>query len=257
MKRFLTALVIILALGTIGTGCHQPRVLVSDQLAATIIDQLGSRQPNEAFLSSTTQNLKDEGFEAVDIYHDADVGLSLFIDLPEKNYKIIVLRDHSGLIKVDNKLYGGTWLFTNEPCNQIWKYTDERLTRKIAKATITEDQPAVYAIGPTFVIDSMQGQFNNTIVIAMGCHSLSYDDMAQAFITKGASIYIGWTDLVNLNYSDEVTMDLIANLCQKGMTVKSAIESAVTEATSVKYGNEQMVFYPQDKGDKTFQELIK
>ena len=258
MKRLLFILVILITLTVSSVSCS-PRVTAdnSGSLAAIIVDQLYDSQPDENFINSITTTFTDYGFEAVDVYRGPNVGLELFLELPKKSAKVIILRNHSGLITIDNKIYGGTWIFTNEPCNQVWQYTDERLTGKIAKASVNINSPPVYAIGPKFVTDSMRGQFDNTIIIAMGCHSLHYDDVAKAFINSGASMYIGWTDLVDLDYSEEVIMKMLVNLCENNMTVNNAIEDATTGAQLSQLDNEKLVYYPLESGDKTFQQLIK
>ena len=87
-------------------------------------------------------------------------------------------------------------------------------------ARISEHYPWVFAIGAEFVTRSMEGQFTNTAIIMMGCSCLYLDDLAKAFIQKGASTYLGWDASVGLDYVDEATPILITNLCAKRMTIK-------------------------------------
>ena len=37
----------------------------------------------------------------------------------------------------------------------------------------------------------------------MGCPCLYFDDLAQAFMEKGASAYLGWDAAVDLSYLDD------------------------------------------------------
>jgi len=43
----------------------------------------------------------------------------------------------------------------------------------------------------------------------MGCATAYQKDMAKAFVDKGASVYIGWSASVCLDYVDEATINLV------------------------------------------------
>ncbi len=64
-----------------------------------------------------------------------------------------------------------------------------QLTSQVTYAKTRGDAPWVFAISAKFVTESMEGTFKDTAIMMMGCDCLHFQDMAQAFIEKGASTY--------------------------------------------------------------------
>jgi hypothetical protein len=232
-------------------------VPASTELKAAIIDQLYDIQPNQAFEESVTSVLTAYGFKTIDIYKGKDVDVSLYLRLPSLGYKLIILRVHSGLLYENGDVYQGSWLFTSEKCSQDLSHADQRLSKKIAKAQVNDFQPWVYAVGSQFISNSTQGKFDNSMVLAMGCYSFFQDDLAKAFISKGASAYIGWDTLVNLDYTDQATEMVIQNLCQKSVTLGSAIEKTAAYLGPEEPHESKLIFYPQMSGGQTLDIIIK
>jgi hypothetical protein len=58
----------------------------------------------------------------------------------------------------------------------------------------------------------------------MGCWSLAldYGEMAQAFIKKGATAYIGYTDALSMQYSDNSTIRFLQYFLANETTVAQA-----------------------------------
>lgn len=225
---------------------------------AAIVDQLYTNYPNEDFTTQVTQYLKDYGFK-VDLYQGDDITVDLYRNLPTYNYKFIIFRVHSGVIgssSQDVETTIGTYLFTNEGYSTI-KYPKEQLSRALVRARVTESYPDLFAIGPKFVTHSMRGNFNNTVVIVDGCSCLYNEDLAQAFIQKGASAYLAWDATVDLDYVDEATINLIENLCSKRLSLKKAVDlTMATKGPDPKY-RAVLKYYPPQSGDKTLKELIQ
>ena len=96
-------------------------------------------------------------------------------------YKLIIFRAHSGLLGTEGKIIKRTCLFTNAPYSQT-KYVAEQLSDQLAMARIDEHHPWVFGIGQEFVIHSVEGEFDNTVIVMMGCACLYFDDLAQAFM---------------------------------------------------------------------------
>lgn len=129
---------------------------------AAIIDQLYSLQPNEAFIGQVTNVLEDYGFE-VDLYQGDAIIVDLYRKLPAHNYKLIIFRAHSGLLGKEGEIIKRTCLFTNEPYSET-KHITEQLTDQLAMARIDENHPWVFAIGDEFVTQSIEEDFNNTVI---------------------------------------------------------------------------------------------
>jgi len=231
--------------------------LESQKLKAAIIDQLYTNYPNEDFTTKITQDLQDYGFE-VNLHRGDAITVDFYRNLPSYGYKFILFRAHSGAVGAnpqDVQSVVGTYLFTNEPYSTI-KYAKEQLRDELAKARVAEGYPYVFAIGPKFIIDSVIGNFDNTVVVIDGCSCLYNNDLAQAFTQKGASCYLAWDASVDLDYVDEATIALIKNLCCERFTVKKAVDlTMATKGPDPKY-HAVLGYYPLGRANKTLKELI-
>jgi len=102
----------------------------------------------------------------------------------------VVWTTQPGLLVEEGEIEQGIWLFTNESYNRM-KHVDERLADRVVKARTSEDNHWVFAIGSDFIKDTAEGQFDNTVIITIGCYCLYVDDLVQAFIKVPPFILIG------------------------------------------------------------------
>lgn len=221
------------------TGSSYP-----SELRAVIVDQLYVLQPNQDFIQQTTRELEDYGFE-VDLYRQ----------LPGLGYKVIIFRTHSGLLGMEGEIIERTCLFTNESYSER-KHVAEQLSDQLAKARIDEYHPWVFGIGDEFVTQSMEGELGNTVIIMMGCSCLYLDDLAEAFINKGAAAYLAWVATVDLDYVDDATLSLVENLCTKELTVRKAVVETMAEKGPDPHHGAELNYYPPQSGSKTLRQLI-
>ena len=149
-----------------------------------------------------------------------------------------------------------TGLFTGEAYTPT-KYVTEQLSERVQAAQMSEDYPIVFSVNPEFIIKSMKGKFDNTAIIMMGCSGHYLDDMATAFVQKGASTYLGWSATVGLDYVDTAALNLADNLCTKNLTVEQAVAGTMAEVGRDPYYNARLKYYPAESGSQTIQELIK
>jgi len=234
-------------------ACSTPRL--KSEANAAIIDQLYILQPNQDFIQQTTQELKDYGF-TVDVYRGDEVTVDLYRKLPTYGYKLIIFRVHSGLLGVDPKVTNKTWLFTAEPYSKT-RHVTEQLTDQVTYAKIRDDDPWIFAISAKFITESIEGQFNNTAVVMMGCDCLHFTDLSQAFIEKGASTYMAWDVSVLLDYVDDTTATLIKKLCSEELTIATAVAQTMDEkGPDPKYGA-VLKYYPRQSAAKTLRQVIK
>jgi hypothetical protein len=223
-------------------------------LKAVIVDQLSSVRENEAFVANVTEELEEYGFQ-VDLYQGDNVKVDLYGDLATHGY---IFRAHSGLLAENGVTQDRTVLFTNEGYSQLSHY-DDQLHDRLVMARVGEGYPMVFGIPPKFISESMQGKFDDAVVIMMGCSGLFERDLAQAFVDKGASAYIAWNGTVELNYVDEATPYLVEQLCSGNITIKEAVDSTmdiIGPDPEHGAGLEYYPTYPLDSGDKTLRELI-
>lgn len=224
---------------------------------AAIVDQLYTSYPNEEFTTKVSRELEDYGFE-VDIYQGDAITVDLYRNLPTCGYNLVVFRAHSGLIGpnpggLESPI--GTYLFTNETYSEI-KHLREQLNDEVNPAKVAEGYPCVFAVGPKFITNGMKGNFNDTVVIIGGCACLANEDLAQAFVHRGASAFIAWDGSVGLDYVDEATVRLIKNLCSERFTVKKAVDlTMATKGPDPEWGS-VLKYYPRGSGSKTIAELI-
>lgn len=231
---------------------------VPEGTRAAIIDQLYTSYPNENFTTQVTEDLEGYGFK-VDLYQGDDITVDLFRNLPAHDYELIVFRGHSGAVLSNPQELEsiiGTYLFTNESFDRM-KYTKERLQDELAPASVSQGCPYVFAIGSKFITNGMKGNLDNAVVIVDGCSCIYIDDLAQAFIEKGASAYLAWDATVELDYVDEATLYLIRQLCMDKVAVGEAVASTMNVAGPDPTHGAVLQYFPSGSADKTLKELIQ
>jgi hypothetical protein len=260
MRLFFNVLAVILLLvaAVLPVSCRPTDGVDISHNKAAIIDQLYLREPNPDFIAESKRTLESAGF-TVDVWQGGDITVDFYRKLPSLGYRFIVLRVHSGLLlemKGDQVVeLENTYLFTAENYTTT-RYITEQLTDKVSNAMMEEDYPLVFAVNSEFIRDA-KGSFNHTVVLAMGCESYEFDDLPQAFIDKGASVFIGWSELVTLEHVDTVTLDLLHNLCTDNMTIAQGISATMTDQGNDPYFDSFLKFFPADSGSRTVQELIR
>ena len=259
-NRGLFSLVVVICLALTGLvlfiGCSANNA--EPGLKAAIVDQLYVLEPNQDFIDQVKAHLEAVGFE-VDIYQGEQVSVNFYRQLPKHQYKLIIFRAHSGLMQrqEDSQVMvkEETYLFTGEAYSKT-KYVREQLTDQMLPARMTEDYPLVFAINSKFLLTSAAGRFQDTAVIMMGCGTTYLNDMAGAFVLKGASTYIGWDSGVGIGYVDEATLVLLQNLCIEELTVEEAIAETMVQEGADPSTGARLRYYPTESGDQTIKQLI-
>lgn len=221
---------------------------------AAIIDQLSVLNSNQTFLGQVTKQLESYGFE-VDLYEGEEITVDFYRELPQMNYQLIIFRAHSGLLSGEEGVVRITTLFTNETYSET-KHIKDQLTDRVAKARIDTKHPMIFSIKDSFITKSMEGDFDNTIIIMMGCSCIAIDDMAQAFIEKGASTYLAWHATVGLGYVDQATPYLIQQLCSEQLTVAEAVRNTMQTIGADPMFGAKLKYFPGQIGDKTLEQLL-
>ena len=260
MKRLLRLAVLIpvMAAMLLAAGCRNYPAVEDGPDRAVIVDQLHVLEPNPAFIAAATAILEARGF-AVDLRQGENVTVDFYRSLPERGYKLLILRVHSGvLLSTEGEEVTPletTYLFTGETYSTT-KYVSEQLSDKVSNAMMTEDYPLVFAVNSELIMDS-RADFDDAVVMAMGCESYGYDDMAITFVAKGASAYIGWNTVVTLDHVDEATINLLGNLCAENLTLEQAVERTMTELGQDPYFGTYLKHYPPQSGGLTLGELTR
>ena len=199
---------------------------------AVIIDQLSLSQPNPEFISSARSLLAEAGY-LVDYFPGEEVTVNFYRTLPQRNYDLILLRAHGG-ITTEVDLTSGerleteyVSLFTGEPYAAD-KYPEEQLNR-LGRAVYYEGADPLFGIGPRFVEESMEGTFNDTLIVMMGCDGLRSRRTAQAFLDRGAGAFVSWSRPVSAAHTDEATQRLLEHLLLEGLTTADAVVQTAAE----------------------------
>jgi len=216
---------------------------------AAIVDQLSLTFPNQTFIETATNILKQAGY-CVDYYPGEAVTVNFYRNLPTHGYKIIILRVHSAL-----GWYGEppVCLFTSEPYSQD-RFIYEQLTDQLTRAyyNVSGESKYYFGILPEFVRSSMSGRFEKAIVFMMGCNGLSYIDMAKAFTDKGAKVYIGWYNSVSVSHTDAATIKLLQHYLIEKLTLKQSIQETFKEVEFDPYKS-LLIYYPLEAGEQTIE----
>jgi hypothetical protein len=217
------------------------------KLKAAIVDQLSPTIPNQAFVETATNTLEQAGY-TVDYYPGERVTVEFYRNLPTHGYKIIIFRVHS-----TTGGYPPVAFFTCELYSGS-KYVSEQLSDKLYSVAYSYSvAQAYFGILPSFVESSMNGKFQNTIIIMMECEGIKDTKMAEAFIKKGAKVYIGWNGSVSASHTDQTTTCLLQHLVTEGQTISQTVENTAREVQSDEAYNSILKYYPLASGNYAIQ----
>jgi hypothetical protein len=218
-------------------------------LRAVIVDQLDDTQPNPDFRTTVTATLEDAGY-VVDYVPADQVTVDYYRELPTHGYDIVLLRAHvaqAGSSEGDETL---AEVFTSEPYDRN-KHTYENENGYIGRVAYEEaiedpDAPSFFGIGPAFVLASMNGKFHDSTIVMMGCSGLFSESMAEAFIRKGADMFVSWDDLVSASHTDAATELLVERMVVDGLSASAATEAAMAELGPDPFYDSKMLSYPPE-----------
>jgi hypothetical protein len=202
---------------------------------AAIVDQLSFETAKPEFAHRVTALLERAGY-IVDYYPGEEVTVDFYRELPTLGYDFVLLRAHSGLIN-GGEGDGEAFLFTNESYSQTG-YAEEQRERRLILATYglgsdlsaeIRDLPSYFGIVPDFITSSMQGEFDDTTIVVMGCNGLTSNTMAKAFVEKGAKAVVSWDGLVTGDHTDEATERVLELMLEDGLAVGEAVAQARAE----------------------------
>jgi len=230
-------------------------------LTAAIVDQLAADFPDPSFVSTVTGVLQSHGFNVS--YYNGTIDVEFYRKLANYNYGIIILRAHSAL-RNDNSTVD---LFTSE------RYAAGIHDEELADGSLAVGEyyyrpgEQYFVVTSKFIEDRLEGRFSQSIVIAMGCQSLKpgCEQMAAAFIQRGAKAYVGWSDIIFPQDTDKETTRLVGMLLDENLTVGDAVSDAraytysgtpYPNSTQVINVRSEMRFYPQSQNGLTVSELI-
>ena len=228
----------------------------ASQPKAAIVDQLSLTLPNRTFIETATATLKLAGY-AVDYFPGENVTVEFFKSLPAYEYRIIILRVHSTATSRQGTQSPVT-IFTSERYSSS-KHISEQLNDQLAMVSFSEEERergiTYFGIWPAFVTDCMTGNFQNTMIIMMGCQGLENTVMAKAFVEKGAKVYIGWSQSVTAGHTDTATNVLLGNFLMKNQTLKQAVQETFVEVGFDPAYGSLLTYCPLGAGEQTIEDF--
>jgi len=232
--------------------------LHSSSPKVTIVDHLSffPEQQNQAFVNACINILEER--ELTWAYHKGEkVTVNFYRNLPSYGTSLIILRVHSAIMKTPEGTISILGLFTSESCTAetAKKYADDVSHDRLVNATFPTGGEGYFGIVPKFVEESMKGEFKDSIIIMMGCEGLgynntrtgeriTYNDMAEAFIKKGAKVYISWDGPVSINHTDQATVHLLQSLILHKRTIQWAVAETREEIGPDPTYNSTLQYYP-------------
>ncbi|MCD6240668.1 hypothetical protein J7K27_03985 [Candidatus Bathyarchaeota archaeon] len=220
---------------------ESPRAIILDNLG---LDGQSPSGEDIQFVQETRKLLEDIGVK-VDYVGVNDVTLEVYQDLAK--YNLVILRVHSGLLVEEEEKEEVVCFFTSEPFPENSDEYSEWFNKNyLAKATFERSGESFIGVKPDFISNCLNGEFHNSIIIAMGCNSSINDSMARAFVNdRKAFVYIGWTRDVTVNHTDSATLGLLESLFENNETIKEAINKAPADPKT----GAKLTYYPYDTGN--------
>jgi hypothetical protein len=248
--------VVVVALATVAgllvwQARKSPAPAVSSR--ALIIDQLSLTEPNASAIADWTGTLIQSGY-TVDVIGGQDVSVNLYSRLPSLGYQVVVIRSHSGSrYDREGKVMEETFIFTNELYEES-RYPFLQLKDAVAPVKVTPSSPSYFAVGPKYMINEGRGVFPRTVIIMGGCAGLRLEDLAGAFVAKGASCYISWDASLSASYLDRCLSVLIPKLMVQ--SIETAVAETAREVGFETPYNANLKFYPTSAGSSTVTSLV-
>jgi len=229
----------------------------ASSLKAAIVDHLSLSQPNQTFIQTSTNILETAGF-TVDYYKGEEVTVEFYRKLPSYGYSIIILRVHSTATEAQGTESPVT-LFTSEIYSKA-KYVSEQLASQLVSVSFSEEERErgirYFGITPLFVSQAMRGRFQNTIIVMMGCEGLDNPLMAEAFVQRGAKVYISWNQGVLASHTDLATTHLLQHFLLEKRTLIESLRETFEEVGFDPVYESLLIYYPFDAGDCTIQNIM-
>ena len=208
----------------------------AEPLRAVIVDQLSLTFPNPDFIDSATARLEGAGY-VVDYYPGEQATIDLYRTFPATDYDLVIIRAHSARFvaeregeSVDEAMLFTSDLYTEEKVVDFERrYSDGEPVWAFGIARYVEGGEPFLGIGPDFVEHRMEGNFDGATVILMGCDILSGEELAAAFVDRGADVVVGWDRDVSANHTDLATEHLLQLLVDDQVPPEGAVEQTMAE----------------------------
>ena len=205
---------------------------ITETRSAIIIDPIN----NGEFQHQSIELLSSNGYK-VEYVAGGNVTVEYLKNLP--THDLYIFRVHSTCV------YNRTWIFTGEKYRTN-SYPILQITDLIHKAKPSHESDYLFAVSPEFIQQFNEDGFKDGVVLMMGCDGLIINDLAEAFCTEGASIYVSWDGNVCLEHTDQAILALLESLCLRKTTILDAIRYAQNQVGHDPVYYSQLNYYSLD-----------
>jgi hypothetical protein len=235
------ASILILTSMTLYIFSRQP-----SQPKAAIIDQLSSSQligdarcPNQTFVE-TAKSLLSQRFSEVDYYSD-NATVDQYRLLASLGYKLIIWRAHSALALESNFIAIST-SERNSPQNHD-RYLTYLNSVQLILGNVSDSVNYYLEITPKFIVECMNGRFEDTVIVLMSCNGLKsgYYQTAETFIQKGVKAFISWDRWIGSSDNDDGITILLQRLITENKTISTAVDGISYDSS---FGPCNLHYYP-------------
>lgn len=183
--------------------------------------------------SSKISTMLDESGYTVHEFKNGESTVTIFKQIPPDT-DLIVFRVHSS---IHNE---AIWLYTGEMYSNE-KHQLDQLVDNIHMAKATIDQEPVFSLGSGF-FERYLPTLDGSIVLVLGCDAAVTDELANVFLSKGASSYVSWDGPVSLEHTDKAFTVLIQHIL-RGETVETAVEHVKSTTGPDPYFHSSLICY--------------
>ncbi len=220
---------------------------------AAIVDQLAMTDPNPDFVAAATRELQNAGY-VVEYYKSELVTVDFYRNLPGRNYQFILLRSHASesVGKIDpatGKFTGeftdSSGLFTSEVYSRTRHVDDQRANLLMVDSYI--DRPIkdhFFGVTPAFISSAMRGDLHGATIVLMGCSGLKTDDLAKAFVARGAKDFVSWDGSVTAQHTDAAGEALLRNLFSAQLDLRQAVARTMEQTGADPAFGSKLAVYP-------------
>ena len=85
----------------------------------------------------------------------------------------------------------------------------------------------------------------------MGCEGLTHTRMAEAFVKKGAKVYVSWSGPVSITHTDQGTTQLLKHLVTEEQTILEAVGKTMEDVGQDSQYGSILGYYPSSASSLT------
>lgn len=210
-----------------GSRNYEGSTPLVDESKAVLVDGIAFTDPNPKFTRSVKEILSKANI-TLDIYDGEEVTINLLRKIG--GYGLIILRLHSAIDERSRLLY----IFSAEKFDSEeyeLRYGENSLEYKLraVRKGITFRNESYFALRADLLGDLSDKGLNGSIVILMGCNGTNSQQIISNLFRRGVKAVIAWDGYVDLNHTDEITVELLKAVYEEHMDFCEAVEKVMDD----------------------------